>query len=140
MLIHDIHSIPGFGHTVLLYLRLLVGLSFGWLIFQWHRWKTFFLENTARRWPQVEAAILYGSVSPVANTRIFEVVLIYSYYVDEYREGKYFRDFMTQSQADSFMRNMLGKRLLIRYKPSNPKITVINRSAIDELEALLRKT
>lgn len=130
---HDIHSITGFGQAGLLYLRVVVAFGFGWIVFQWHRWKQFLRESAARRWPQVEAAILYGSVSPIPNTNGFEAVLVYSYYVGQYLEGKYSRDFTSESLAQEFVQRVRGKRVPVHYKPSSPSVSVINRIIIDQL-------
>jgi hypothetical protein len=130
---HNFHSIFDLGSSVLLYLRLIGVMVFGWIIYQWRHWSTVLRETSARKWPQTEAAILHGSVESVPNTQIFEAMLVYSYIVDQYREGRYCRDFAAEPDASRFVQCLQGKKVPVKYKPSNPACSVIETSSLDAL-------
>ena len=51
--------------------------------------------------------------------------MTYSYFVGEYRVGRYVRNFRREDDADEFVRQVRDKRLQVHYKESSPDTSVI---------------
>jgi hypothetical protein len=84
-------------------------------------------------WPSVEGVIVDGKVVPIPKTRLFRATISYSYFVEEYRAGEYVREFSSVEEADHFARNLRDRRLQIRYKPTNPDLSVIDQSMLEQM-------
>lgn len=80
--------------------------------------------NQALAWPVANAIILSGQVQTTGRGMVF-VELTYSYFVAEYRAGKYIRRFRRQEDADEFIRLVTDKHVQVRYRESNPEHSVI---------------
>lgn len=74
-------------------------------------------------WPSTDATILGGSAHKEGMRHWAEVT--YSYYVGEYRAGKYLRRFRREQDADEFLRQVKDKRVQVHYNPDNPDKSVI---------------
>jgi hypothetical protein len=86
-------------------------------------------------WPATDATILNGQVHKEGLRRIW-AELTYSYYVGEYRAGKYVRRFRKEGDADEFIRQVRDKRVQVHYDRSDPEQSVILDRDL-ELVALL---
>jgi Protein of unknown function (DUF3592) len=109
-------------------------LSFvaGWAAIYFRRWRKSRQENIAQGWPSVEGRILNGTVAPIPKTNHFHATLQYTYFVEEYRSGKYTHDFPSESEADEFVRQMKDKRVQIRYNQSSPDKSVLEQSVVEQ--------
>ena len=88
-------------------------------------------ERVAQRWPLVDGVVLGGTVTRIRRTSHFHATLMYSYFVREYRTGRYVHEFAREPDADAFVRLMKDKRVHIRYKPSNPARSVLEQSVVE---------
>ena len=61
----------------------------GWGSLYLRRWQKRRLEESAQGWPSVEGRISSGKVAAIAHTSRFLATLQYTYFVEEYRTGKY---------------------------------------------------
>jgi len=104
----------------------------GWSAIYLRRWRKNRAETIAQGWPSVEGLIVSGKVTPIPKTSHFHVALQYTYFVEEYRTGKYLHDFPNESEADDFVRQMKDKRVQIRYNQSNPDKSVLEQSVIEQ--------
>ena len=104
----------------------------GWTAIYFRRWRKNRDENTAQGWPSVEGVVISGKVTPIPKTSQFHAILQYTYFVGEYRTGKYDHDFPSETDADDFVRQMKDKRVQIRYKESNPDKSVLEQRAIQQ--------
>ena len=105
---------------------------FGWAAIYFRRWRKTRIENIAQGWPSVEGVIISGTAAPIPKTTQTHVVLQYTYFVGEYRTGKYTHDFAREEEADDFVRQMKDKRVQIRYKESNPDKSVLEQSVVEQ--------
>lgn len=80
--------------------------------------------NQALAWPVANAIILSGQVETTGRSVVF-VELTYSYFVGEYRAGKYLRRFRRAEEAEEFIRQVKDKHVQVRYLESNPEHSVI---------------
>jgi nitric oxide reductase large subunit len=97
------------------------------------RWIKRHRESVARSWPIAEGVILSGSVSRIRRTSHFHATLDYTYFVQEYRTGKYVQEFSVEANADEFVRLMKDKRVRIRYKQSNPDKSLLEQSVVEHI-------
>jgi hypothetical protein len=126
------------GNSHLIGLGIRYGLYFGiaWGALYFRRWQKSHREGIAQSWPSVEGVIVSGNVHPIPKTTRFNAILQYTYFVDEYRTGKYNHEFSKESDADDFVRELKDKRLQIRYKESNPDKSVLEQSVVEQHVAL----
>jgi hypothetical protein len=75
-------------------------------------------------WPATDATILSGQVHKEGLRRIW-AELTYSYFVGEYRAGKYIHRFRREDEADEFIRQVKDKRIQVHYNSSDPEQSVI---------------
>jgi hypothetical protein len=104
----------------------------GWTSIYIRRWRKSRDENAAQGWPSVEGRIQSGKVTPIPKTSQFHASLQYTYFIGEYRTGKYEHDFPSEADADNFVRQMKDKRVQIRYKESNPDKSVLEQRTIEQ--------
>jgi hypothetical protein len=104
----------------------------GWGAIYYRRWRKNRDENTAQGWPSVDGLVVSGKVAPIPKTNRFHATLEYTYFVEEYRSGKYGHDFSSESEADDFVRQMKDKRVQIRYNQSRPDKSVLEQSVIEQ--------
>ena len=104
------------------------------------RWLKRHRERVAQSWPLVEGVILNGAVTRIRRTSHFHATLNYTYFVGEYRTGKYIHEFAKEADADVFVRIMKDKRVHIRYKQSNPNKTVLEQSVVEQHAMLAPST
>jgi hypothetical protein len=116
----------------ILVIRYGVYFAFAWAAVYWRRWQKRRREGIAQGWPSVEAVILNGTVAPVPKTSCFLATLRYTYFVDEYRTGKYIHEFAKESEADDFVRQLKDKRVPIRYNPTNADKSVLEQSVVEQ--------
>jgi hypothetical protein len=102
----------------------------GWTAIYFRRWRKDRDENRAQGWPSVDGLIISGKVTPIPKTSRFHASLQYTYFVEEYRTGKYDHDFLSEADADDFVRQMKDKRVQIRYNQSNPDKSVLEQSVV----------
>jgi hypothetical protein len=74
-------------------------------------------------WPAVDARIYGGEVHREGRRHWAEIT--YTYYVGEYRSGRYVRGFKREEQADDFVRQLKDKTVRVHYKDSDPDRSVI---------------
>jgi hypothetical protein len=87
-----------------------------------------FLQKRVQRkamegWPAADARIYGGDVH--REGRRYWADITYSYYVGEYRAGKYVRGFKREEQAWDFVRQLKDKTVRVHYKDSDPDRSVI---------------
>ena len=104
------------------------------------RWLKRHRERVAQSWPLVEGVILNGAVTRIRRTSHFHATLNYTYFVGEYRTGKYIHEFAKEADADAFVRLLKDKRVHIRYKQSNPNKTVLEQSVVEQHAMLAPST
>jgi len=75
-------------------------------------------------WPSTDATIQSGEVHK-KGWRSYWAELTYSYYVGEYRAGKYVRHFRSEEQADEFIRQAKDRHMQVHYNSSDPDKSVI---------------
>jgi len=127
---------PSISHFVWSYgfkyaLDLLAFVSGGFAIY-FHRWQKRRRENIAQSWPSVQGVVVSATVQPIPKTKHFHAILQYTFFVDEYRTGKYIHEFSNEEDADEFVRQLKDKRLQIRYKESNPDKSVLEQSVVGQ--------
>jgi hypothetical protein len=123
------HLFWGYGIKYALYL---VAFVFGWIAIYFHRWQKRRRENIAQGWPSVQGVVVSAKVEPIPKTKHFHAILQYTFFVDEYRTGKYIHEFSNEEDADDFVRQLKDKRLQIRYKQSNPDKSVLEQSVVEQ--------
>jgi hypothetical protein len=74
-------------------------------------------------WPATDATIQWGKIHREGGRYWAEVT--YSYFVGEYRSGKYVRGFRREEQAEEFIRQLKDKRTRVHYKEAAPDKSVI---------------
>jgi len=75
-------------------------------------------------WPATDATILSGEVHK-HGVWSFWTEITYSYFVGEYRSGKYVRHFRREEHADDFVRQVKNQRVQVHYDSANPNTSVI---------------
>lgn len=75
-------------------------------------------------WPATDATIQSGNtLKDGFRSRWAEIT--YTYYVGEYRSGKYVRRFRRAEEAADFVRQVKDKRVHVHYNPDDPDKSVI---------------
>jgi len=97
------------------------------------RWKQS-KKETAADWPSVDGRIQFVSVSlePRRGGDIYTATLEYSYFIGEYRSGKYTEDFENETDANTFIESMKDKKVQISYNASNPDKSMLNESSLPQ--------
>ena len=113
-------------------IRYALYFAVAWGAVYWQRWRKRRRETIAQSWPSVEGIIISGKVTPIPKTTRFHATLQYTFFVEEYRTGKYVHEFTREIDADDFVRQMKDKRVQIRYKDSNPDKSVLEQSVIEQ--------
>ena len=121
-----------YSHPWTLAIRFGSSFAFAWGAVAWRRWQKRRRETIAQGWPSVEGRIISGQVTPVPKTSCFLATLQYTYFVDEYRTGKYTHEFPKETDADDFVRQLNNKRVPIRYSQSNPNKSVLEQSVVEQ--------
>ena len=106
--------------------------AIAWAGLYFRRWQKRRKESIAQSWPSVEGRIHGGTVVPIPKTTRFLVTLQYSYFIEEYRSGKYVHEFSKETEADDFARQMKDKKIQIRYNQSNPDKSVLEQSVVEQ--------
>jgi hypothetical protein len=115
-----------------------VGIRYGLIfVFAWgaiyvRRWLKQRRESIAQSWPSVDGLIVFTSVLPIPKRTRFHAKIQYTYFVDEYRTGTYMHEFSREVEADDFARELKDKRVQIRYKQSNPDVSVLEQSVVEQ--------
>ena len=91
-------------------------------------------EEKEQSWPSVEGTVQYTNVAPVFDNKHnqYYATLEYSYFVGEYRSGKYIQTFGDDSEADAFAKAMKDKKVQVLYNPSNPDKSDIDPGSIEQ--------
>lgn len=108
----------------------------GWLAIYIRRWRRNRAEEAALGWPSVIGTVLGGKVSQLAHTSRHLATLEYSYFLTEPHSGRYTQEFSKKAEAEEFVRQMKDKQLPIRYNPSDPNKSVLERRTIEQCFAL----
>ncbi|HWB31984.1 MAG TPA: DUF3592 domain-containing protein [Acidobacteriaceae bacterium] len=95
-------------------------------------WRKKRREKIAESWAPIEATIQFTSVDSVTDTDYFRATLEYSYFVGEYRSGKYTQDFDSEQAASNFTQAMKDKKVQVRYNPSKPDKSLLEDSAVEQ--------
>jgi hypothetical protein len=111
-------------------------MAAGWGSLYLRRWQKRRLEESAQGWPSVEGRIVSGKVAAIAHTSRFLATLEYTYFVEEYRTGKYTHEFAKKAEAEDFVAKMRQQRVQVRYNQSNPAKSVLEQSVIEQLVLL----
>lgn len=104
----------------------------GWAGIHLQRWRKQRAENAAQGWPSVNGRITSGDFKEIPKTKRWLATLNYTYFVGEYRTGKYVHEFMSAEEAGDFVRAMQDKHVPIRYKDSDPNKSVLEQRAIEQ--------
>jgi hypothetical protein len=133
-----INTISFRASWALFYVAAKYGLPFigAWSVIAWRRFRRTQKNDAAHGWPSVEGVVVGGQVTPIPKTMLFLATITYSYFVEEYRAGKYFREFSKESDADEFVRCLKDRRLQIRYKPNKPDTSILDETALAQLVAI----
>jgi hypothetical protein len=75
-------------------------------------------------WPATDATIQSGQVHK-KGWRSYWAEMQYTYYVAEYRAGKYVRHFRRAEDAGEFVRQLINKHVMVHYDSANPEKSVI---------------
>jgi hypothetical protein len=126
------HDLLRLGHGWIYLLKWPIAFVAGWAGIHYQRWRKARAENAAQGWPSAEGRIASGVVKPIPKTKRFLATLTYTYFVGEYRTGKYVHEFSNESDADNFVRTMKDKNVQIRYKESNPDTSVLEQRTIEQ--------
>jgi hypothetical protein len=126
------HEIWRFSHAWIYLLKWPLAFVAGWASIYIGRWRKARNENAAQGWPSVEGRIQSGKVAPIPKTSRFLATLTYTYFIEEYRSGKYVHEFNNEEDADNFVRQIKDKSVHIRYKQSNPDKSVLEQSVIEQ--------
>jgi hypothetical protein len=93
-------------------------------------------EEIEQSWPSVEGTVQYTSAAPVFDNKHsqYYATLEYSYFVGEYRSGKYIQTFGDDSEAEAnaFSKAMKDKKVQVLYDPSNPDKSDLDPSSIEQ--------
>jgi hypothetical protein len=130
------HDILRFGHVWVYLLKWPLYFVAGWAAIYLRRWRKDRLESNAQGWPSVDGLIISGKVTPVPKTGRFLATLQYTYFVEEYRSGKYVHEFKSEAEADDFARQMKDKRVQIRYQQSKPNKSVLEQRVVEQFVLL----
>ena len=57
---------------------------------------------------------------------------MYTYFVEEYRTGKYTHEFAKKADAEDFVAKMREQRIQVRYNQSNPAKSVLEQSVVEQ--------
>jgi hypothetical protein len=106
-------------------------LAVGFGTIAWRRWQKSRLEALAQAWPSVDGRLHDGHVEPAGDRCVASFA--YDYYIGEYRSGTYTREFSSQKNAEEFVSQLKGKRIPIRYNPTNPDESVIEDADAKQL-------
>jgi hypothetical protein len=104
----------------------------GWAGIHYQRWRKQRAETAAEGWPSANGRIVSGDFKEVPKTKRWLATLTYTYFVGEYRTGKYIHEFMSADEAGDFVRAMKDKNVQIRYKESNPDKSVLEQRVIEQ--------
>jgi hypothetical protein len=126
------HNLLRFGHAWIYLLKWPIAFVAGWGGIHYRRWRKQRDESAAQGWPSVDGRIADGSVKPIPKTKRFLATLTYTYFVGEYRTGKYVHEFQSESDAGEFVRTMKDKHVPIRYNDSDPAKSVLEQRAIEQ--------
>jgi hypothetical protein len=122
----------GYAHLWGYGIRYALYFGVAWGAVYWRRWQKRRRETAAQGWPSVEGVIVSTQVIPIPKTTRFHATLQYTYFVEEYRTGKYIHEFSKEAEADDFVRQMKDKRVQIRYKQSDPDNSVLEQSVVEQ--------
>jgi|SRR5579862_1663223 len=93
-------------------------------------------EEMEQSWLSVEGTVQYTSAALVFDTKRnqYYATLEYSYFVGEYRSGKYVQTFGDDSEAEAnaFAEAMKDKKVQVLYNPSNPNKSDLDSSSIEQ--------
>ena len=126
------HDILRFSHGWIYLLKWPLGFVAAWAGIHLQRWRKQRAEATAQSWPMVDARISGGSVKPIPKTKRFLATLNYTYFVGEYRIGKYIHEFQNKEDAEQFVQATKDKHVPIRYNPTNPEKSVLEESSVQQ--------
>jgi Protein of unknown function (DUF3592) len=126
------HDLLRYGHVWGYLLKWPIAFAAGWAAIYFRRWRKNHNENIAQGWPSVDGLIVSGKATPIPKTSRFHATLQYTYFVGEYRTGKYDHEFASEADADEFVRQMKDKRVQIRYKESDPDKSVLEQSVVEQ--------
>lgn len=89
----------------------------------------------ARNWPVIKGRVEYGSVAQHRDSETWFLLpnytaeVSYSYSISgEYYSGHIARSFFRESSAQTFVENLKGKGVFVRYNQSSPEISVLRKS------------
>jgi hypothetical protein len=126
------HDLWRYTHAWIYLLKWPLAFVAGWAGIHIRRWRKSRAENAAQGWPSVEGGITSGDFKEVPKTKRWIATLNYTYFVGEYRIGKYIHEFMSADEAGDFVRAMKDKRVQIRYKESNPNKSVLEQRTVEQ--------
>jgi hypothetical protein len=126
------HDLWRYTHVWIYLLKWPLAFVAGWAGIHLRRWRQQRAENAAQGWPSVEGRISSGDFHEVPKTKRWLATLTYTYFVGEYRTGKYVHEFMSADEAGDFVRAMKDKNVQIRYKESNPDKSVLEQRTVEQ--------
>jgi hypothetical protein len=126
------HDLWRFTHVWIYLLKWPLAFVAGWAGIHYQRWRKQRAENAAQGWPSANGRIASGDFKEIPKTKRWLATLTYTYFVGEYRTGKYVHEFMSADEAGDFVRAMKDKNVQIRYKESNPDKSVLEQRTIEQ--------
>ena len=126
------HDIWRYSHAWIYLLKWPIAFVAGWAGIHYQRWRKQRAETAAEGWPSANGRIVSGDFKEVPKTKRWLATLTYTYFVGEYRTGKYIHEFMSADEAGDFVRAMKDKNVQIRYKESNPDKSVLEQRVIEQ--------
>ena len=88
-----------------------------------------FLRRSSQSWPAVEGKILYGHAKGVSGGGLSvvwyaEMTYTFTTIQGEYHAGRFDHRTAGEEQADEYVRRMKDGKVLVRYKPGNPDVSL----------------
>lgn len=126
------HDVARFWHAWIYLLKYPLAFIAGWAGIHLQRWRKQRAENAAQGWPSVTGRISSGDFKEIPKTKRWLATLHYTYFVGEYRTGKYVHEFTSADQAGDFVRAMKDKQVPIRYNESDPNKSVLEERSVEQ--------
>ena len=126
------HDVWRYAHVWVYLLKWPLAFVAGWAGIHYQRWRKQRTENAAQGWPSANGRIWSGDFKEIPKTKRWLATLTYTYFVGEYRTGKYVHEFMSADEAGDFVRAMKDKNVQIRYKESNPDKSVLEQRTVEQ--------
>jgi len=126
------HGFWRYSHSFIYLLKWPITFAAGWAGIHIQRWRKQRAENAAQGWPSVNGRISSGDFKEIPKTKRWLATLSYTYFIGEYRTGKYVHEFASAEEAGDFVRTMKDNHVPIRYNPADPEKSVLEESSVQQ--------